>query len=904
MNLLKRIGLLLIGLLLSQATFAQTFSPDIVVDINGTGDFTSLQAAFDATPAGTPTIIYLKRGLYDQEKLIIPANKTNITLIGESREETIISYDIYNCNDGGDGLCPDEKVALWDSNSDLVRTAATLTIQANDFKAENITIQNTAGPVGQAQAITMQADRNVFINCDLLAYQDTIYFWMAETSRAYFEGCVIEGRTDYIYGRGVGFFNQCEIRSYGGGWITAPSSTINQDYGFVFYECNLTYKDNSPRNGDDGALIRLGRPWHEYPKVAWLYCDMPSEIHPEGWGDKWNMEYSDTSTDLHLYEWMNTGAGADMSGRANWAGLRAMVDQTEADLYEPALVLAGSDNWDPTAIAPTVTVYDWDGGAGNNGWMEANNWNPDGVPAVTEVANVDGSITIGANSGSFAADLNLVNGATIDVSANSSATLLTLNQSTIYSSSSVSFSGTIKTKGDVIIDASNNLDIAAAVIGVHQITKKGSGIAQLNHTNTGFTGDVIIESGDLQAKVESALGASGKITVQTNGILTIDVSNAIDVNTALYTEGIAQLVLNQDITISEWYIDGAIQPIGQYDATTNASTISGSGKIIIGRPSEFTFLGGNWDDANNYSPALLPQVGENVIVEGVTIEAQSTPFAGDMYVQNGGNIRLRRQDSECSGLVTMYGGTYIAYATSGTGFYLDANITLEGDISLFMNSANVAGSIMDLPGTFTGDAKVILLNTRNVANSATANLGGNNSNFTGTWDLTFAASNAGGYAAINGLVENAFGNGKIDLAENNQAIFNHVKCAGNVLNMDIADNATAVLNVDVTVQQFTLNGSVLGDGTYNASTHTGLLSGTGSITVESSLSVDDKILVEYGLLKVNGNLETLEIYNMLGQSIHKTNASKEINIMWLKSGIYIVRYRIDGQLGAIKIYKN
>ncbi|WNH09397.1 pectinesterase family protein [Thalassobellus suaedae] len=875
-----------------------------MVDINGTGDFTSLQAAFDAAPAGTPTIIYVKRGLYDQEKLIIPANKTNITLIGESREETIISYDIYNCNDGGDGLCPDEKVALWASNSDLIRTAATLTIMANDFRAENITIQNTAGPVGQAQALTIQSDRNVFVNCDILAYQDTIYFWMNETSRAYFETCVIEGRTDYIYGRGVAFFNQCEIRSYGGGWITAPSTTINQDYGFVFYECSLTYKANSPRNGDDGALIRLGRPWHEYPKVAWLYCSMPAEIHPEGWGDKWNMDYSDTSTDLHLYEWMNTGDGANMSGRADWAGLRAMVDQNEADLYEPEIVLAGSDNWDPTAIAPTVTVYNWDGGAANNGWLEDNNWNPDSVPAISEVANVDGSITLDANGGDFVADLNLVNGAIIDVSANSSATLLTLNQATLSSSASVALSGTIKTKGEATIDASGNLDVTAAIIGVHQITKIGAGICQLNNTNTGFTGDVVVEAGDLQAKVESALGTSGKITIKTNGKLTIDVSNAIDVNTALYTEGTAQLVLNQDITISEWYIDGVIQPIGQYDATSKSETISGSGKIIIGRPSEFTFLGGNWDDANNYSPALLPEAGEKVIVDAVTIEAQSAPFAGDMYVQNAGSIRLRRQDSQCLGPVTMYQGTNISYATSGTGFTLDAPIILEGDISFFMNSANVDGSVMNLPGTFSGDYKILVRNTRDVANSATADLGGDNSNFTGTWDLTIAATNAGGYSAINGLVENAFGNGLIDLATNNKAIFNHAKCAGDVLIMNITGSASAVLNVAVTVQQFTLNGTILGDGTYDASTHSGLLSGTGSITVDSSLSVDDKILVKYNMLKINGNLENLEIFNMLGQSMHKTNTSKEINIQWLKSGIYIVRYKIDGKIGAIKIYKN
>ncbi|AXP81339.1 Arabinoxylan arabinofuranohydrolase precursor [Mariniflexile rhizosphaerae] len=334
---------------------AQTY--DIVVAQDGSGNYTSIQAAFDAVPAGTPTTIYVKQGLYDQEKLIIPADKTNITLIGESRTGTIISYDIYNCNDGGDGMCPDNKVALWDSNSDLVRTAATLTIKANDFRAENITIQNTAGPVGQAQAITLQADRNVFVNCDIKGYQDTVYFWMAETSRAYFDSCMILGRTDYIYGRGVGFFNECEIRSYGGAWITAPATTESQDYGFVFYKCDLTYQPNSPRSGDDGALIKFGRPWHEYPKVSWLYCTMPAEIDPLGWGDKWNMAYSDTDTRLHLYEWMNTGPGADMSGRADWAGLRAMANQAEADLYEPEIVLAGSDNWNPTAVSTTINAY-------------------------------------------------------------------------------------------------------------------------------------------------------------------------------------------------------------------------------------------------------------------------------------------------------------------------------------------------------------------------------------------------------------------------------------------------------------------------------------------------------------------------------------------------------------------
>ena len=898
--------LLFTGLISFNPSAAQNFSPDIVVDINGTGNFTSIQAAFDAAPAGTPTIIYVKRGLYDKEKLIVPANKTKITLIGESREETIISYDTYNCSDGGDGMCPDAKVALWTSNTDLVRTAATLTIMANDFRAENITIRNTAGPVGQAQALTLQADRNVFVNCDILGYQDTIYFWMAETSRAYFKSCVILGRTDYIYGRGVGFFNECEIRSYGGAWITAPSTEATQAYGFVFYKCNLTYQPNSPRNGDDGFKIKFGRPWHEYPKVAWLYCTMPAEIDPLGWGDKWNMTYADTDTRLHLYEWMNTGAGADMSGRANWAGLRAMTGQIEANLYEPKIVLAGSDNWDPTAIAPTVTVYNWDGGAANTGWLEANNWNPNAVPAVSEVANVDGNMTINANGGSFAADLNLVNGATIDVSANSTATLLTLNQSTVSSSATASLSGSIKTKGTVNMNVSGNLNVAAALSGVHQITKQGTGIGQLNANNSGYTGNLVIEAGELQAKVANSLGKSPKVTVKTAGKLTVDVGNAVDVKTALYTEGDASLVLNQDITINQWFIDGVLQPIGQYSATTNPATISGTGKIIIGRPSEFLFIGGangNWDNPVHYSPALLPLAGEKVIVSGLSIEAQLS-FAGDMYVQNGGNIRLRRSDSKCLGPVRMFQNTNINYATGGAGFSLDAPIILEGDILLLLNSSSTSGSIMNLPGTFTGAYKVTVQNTRNVVNSATVNLGGNNSGFTGTWNLTVAAANVDGFSAINGLAENAFGNGLIDLAVKNKAIFNHAKCAGNVLKMNIVGSASAVLNVAVKVKEFTLNGAKLADGKYDAATHPNLLTGTGSITVDSTTLGLEKLFLDQGLLRINGELENLEVFSLTGQRVHQTKTATNIDLNGLKSGIYIVRYQIEGKQGAVKVYKD
>ncbi|MBN2163487.1 MAG: hypothetical protein JXR25_16885 [Pontiellaceae bacterium] len=334
--------------LLIGATLVQgRTKPDITVALDGSGDFTSIQAAIDSVHSNRDreTVIYLKNGVYDQEKLIVPSDRQNITLQGESRENTIIRYHIHNCGceEAVDGKCPPEAVRLW--SQDLLRTSATLTIQGNGFRAENLTIDNSAGPVGQAQAITVQADRIVFKNCVLSSYQDTIYLWSRD--RTYFKDCLVVGRTDYIYGAGIGCFDSCEIRSWGGGWITAPATPKDQEFGFVFYKCDITYADESPRKGDDGHPFRLGRPWHEYPKVAWISCSMSEMVHPEGWGDTWRMDYAATSPDLHLYEFGNKGKGAGMKDRADWAGLRELT-RSEADDYTPRNVLAGKDGWDPS----------------------------------------------------------------------------------------------------------------------------------------------------------------------------------------------------------------------------------------------------------------------------------------------------------------------------------------------------------------------------------------------------------------------------------------------------------------------------------------------------------------------------------------------------------------------------
>lgn len=308
-------------------------SADLVVARDGSGDYTSLQAAINAAPdcSRERFVIYIKDGVYDEEKLIIPEGKTNISFVGESREGTIISYHMHDGDSPQTGnKLPADAWHKWSGDAMLVRTSATLTIMGEGCSFENMTIRNTAGPVGQALALTVCADRTTFRNCAISSYQDTIYLWTSG-KRSYFENCLVIGRTDYIYGGGIGFFEGCEIRSWGGGWITAPSTPKDQKYGFVFDRCRFTYSDGSPRQGDDGRGIAIGRPWHNYPKVAILNSEYCDEMDPLGWPTVWGMPYAATSPDLHLYEYGNSGIRADMSTRSKWPGLRAMSAQEAAD---------------------------------------------------------------------------------------------------------------------------------------------------------------------------------------------------------------------------------------------------------------------------------------------------------------------------------------------------------------------------------------------------------------------------------------------------------------------------------------------------------------------------------------------------------------------------------------------
>jgi len=180
--------LLVLGFITFVVCLGQANAADATVAPNGDGQFKSVQDAINAAPQTTsrtkPWVIHIKPGIY-KELIYVQREKRFISLVGDDAEKTILTYNL-NANMPG----PDGKII------GTFRTAST-TIDADDFTAENLTFENSAGPVGQALAIRIEGDRVAFRNCRFLGWQDTI---LANRGRHYFADCYIAGHVDFIFG--------------------------------------------------------------------------------------------------------------------------------------------------------------------------------------------------------------------------------------------------------------------------------------------------------------------------------------------------------------------------------------------------------------------------------------------------------------------------------------------------------------------------------------------------------------------------------------------------------------------------------------------------------------------------------------------------------------------------------
>ena len=318
----------------------------VTVAREGSADFHTLQEAIDHAPA-TGEVIRIAPGTY-REKIHI--SKPNIILVGTGKrpQDVVLSWNDAAISSGG------------------TSKSGTVTVDADGFKAENLTIENTweneharTEEGSQAVALLMSSDRAVLDQVRLLGAQDTLYANSrtchenlprdgtapasdtpaCQASRQYFRDCYIEGHVDYIFGDAKAVFDHCELhpRHHPTAMLTAQSKHFPaEDSGYYFLHCRITGENN-------GDNVVLGRPWRDYSTVLFYDTYMEKPIAPEGWSD-WSGRLK-TST---YREYKSHGPGADGSKRiVNYPEL----SREEEKKLTPDALLSGIDGWNPMAEA-------------------------------------------------------------------------------------------------------------------------------------------------------------------------------------------------------------------------------------------------------------------------------------------------------------------------------------------------------------------------------------------------------------------------------------------------------------------------------------------------------------------------------------------------------------------------
>jgi pectin methylesterase-like acyl-CoA thioesterase len=315
----------------------------------GRADFHTLQEAIDHAP-GTGEVVRIAPGRY-REKVHI--SKPNIVLVGT-------------------GMRPEDVVLSWNDaaiSAGGTSKSGTVTVDADGFEAQNLTIENTwenehtrTQEGSQAVALLMSSDRAVLDQVRLLGAQDTLYANSrtchenlpkdgsapaadtppCQASRQYFRDCYIEGHVDYIFGDAKAVFDHCELhpRHYPTVMLTAQSKHFPaEDSGYYFLHCRITGEDN-------GDNVIFGRPWRDYSTVTFYDTDIEKPVAADGWSD-WNGRLK-TST---YREYKSHGPGVN-GGRRIVSS--PVLSKQEAKKLTPAALLSGSDGWNAIAEANTL----------------------------------------------------------------------------------------------------------------------------------------------------------------------------------------------------------------------------------------------------------------------------------------------------------------------------------------------------------------------------------------------------------------------------------------------------------------------------------------------------------------------------------------------------------------------
>ncbi|MGW0418095.1 pectinesterase family protein [Streptomyces sp. NPDC003015] len=283
----------------------------LTVAKDGSGQYSTVQAAVNAVPANNPSrvVISVKPGTY-RELVKVPSNKPHVTIqgTGSSRNDTVIVYNNASGTPKPDG-----------SGTYGTGGSATVAVEADDFQARNLSISNDFDEAshqdiaGQAVALRTAADKVFLDGVIVSGDQDTLLVDTAakeKLGRVYMKNSYVVGNVDFIFGRATAVIDKSVItlkKRWNGtsaGYVTAPSTAAGRK-GILIA--------NSTVNGDvSSASFYLGRPWHAGgdttldPQTTVRNTSLSAAIRSTPWTDMSGFSWKDD----RFAEYKNTGAGS------------------------------------------------------------------------------------------------------------------------------------------------------------------------------------------------------------------------------------------------------------------------------------------------------------------------------------------------------------------------------------------------------------------------------------------------------------------------------------------------------------------------------------------------------------------------------------------------------------------
>jgi pectinesterase len=224
----------------ASAHAAPAIKPDLTVAADGSGDFTTVEAAVASIPKANHErkIIFIKNGVY-HEKVRIDAS--DVTLLGQSRARTRIEFaqSIVEARTARDGL-----------------GQGVVNVNGDDCVLQNLTIQNTHDVIGiHAFAVYGRGDRTVITDANIWSQgNDTLSLWRtsdgmfsedasAHTSpngRYYHARIDVCGSVDFICPRGTCYLVDSNIHE-----VKAQTEAVwhdgnrDKDMKFVLRDCHF-----------------------------------------------------------------------------------------------------------------------------------------------------------------------------------------------------------------------------------------------------------------------------------------------------------------------------------------------------------------------------------------------------------------------------------------------------------------------------------------------------------------------------------------------------------------------------------------------------------------------------------------------------------------------------------------